>query len=824
MLINTSREILHTLILLSFFVFAPTAASAATYYVGPAGNNANPGTLSQPWRTIAKAAATLVAGDTAILLNGTYTESEIRFHTNGTTSNPITIRAQNKWLAILSSTSSCQPAISVTASYITIEDIRFTVSPSNVNCTFYTPWNSTIFGFADDGHYAHNAGQFAPTPANPYSVYKGLLVRGIQIDKSSQRSEGIKSNQDFTIIENSEVHHSLEFFDCNACVMRNNVLYEGNNGGNHIFVKGGIRNGQIYNNVVHITKANYHGIAIGGFSCDACFFDTSTKVEAYNTVAYNNVVINESGGAVTGLTFQGAHNVAFFNNVVIGGRLMMLKGGHNTGFQADTHNPTFRNNIISCNGDSAISTWLYTGTMTMDRNNFYNCSGVPAQTNAIVGNPLLVNPASDWHLKTGSPAINSGAVATMPAYGGGTVDVSRDKDSVTRTAPWDLGIYNVGVGGPPDTTPPTVSITAPASGSTVSGTSVTISANASDNLGVAGVQFKVDGANLGAEDTSSPYSISWNNTSATNGSHTLAAVARDAAGNIGTSAGVMVTVNNSVPSGSGPISLWKFDESSGTTASDASGTNTATLSGGASFTAGRLANALNLNGIDGQAKANTTTGLNLTQAITIAAWVKYEDLHAAGYRTVVMKGRPSARGFGLNIYNGYLNFVKVGVVNVPSTVAVPTGAFHHVTVTWHAATAQVKFYLNGVLAQTVSNTTAIVSSLDSDPLTIGSWLTGGSWFNGLLDDLRIYNRALSTTEVATLATPPAPDTTAPSAPTGLNAVASASQASLSWKASTDNIGVTGYRVYRNGTQVAAPASNSYIDGNLVLGTSSISFR
>src|SRR5258708_18493752 len=55
----------------------------------------------------------------------------------------------------------------------------------------------------------------------------------------------------------------------------------------------------------------------------------------------------------------------------------------------------------------------------------------------------------------------------------------------------------------PDTTPPTVSITSPSSGATVSGT-ITVTANASDNVGVAGVQFKLDGANLGAEDTTAP--------------------------------------------------------------------------------------------------------------------------------------------------------------------------------------------------------------------------------------------------------------------------------------------------------------------------------
>ncbi len=73
---------------------------------------------------------------------------------------------------------------------------------------------------------------------------------------------------------------------------------------------------------------------------------------------------------------------------------------------------------------------------------------------------------------------------------------------------------------------------------------MTVSANASDNVGVAGVQFLLDGVNLGAEDTSSPYSVSWNTTTVTNGSHTLTAVARDAAGNTTTSTAVGVTVQN----------------------------------------------------------------------------------------------------------------------------------------------------------------------------------------------------------------------------------------------------------------------------------------
>ena len=96
-----------------------------------------------------------------------------------------------------------------------------------------------------------------------------------------------------------------------------------------------------------------------------------------------------------------------------------------------------------------------------------------------------------------------------------------------------------------DTTPPTAAITAPANGATVSGT-VTLTANATDNVGVAGVQFLVDDNPLGAQDTTPPYSVSWDTTTATNGTHTLTALATDTSGNTGLSAPVTVTVANAV--------------------------------------------------------------------------------------------------------------------------------------------------------------------------------------------------------------------------------------------------------------------------------------
>jgi hypothetical protein len=91
-------------------------------------------------------------------------------------------------------------------------------------------------------------------------------------------------------------------------------------------------------------------------------------------------------------------------------------------------------------------------------------------------------------------------------------------------------------------TPPSVSVTSPSAGATVSGTA-TVAASASDNRGVSGVQFKLDGQNLGGEDTSAPYSVAWNTTVTSDGAHTLTAVARDTAGNSAASPGVAVTVS-----------------------------------------------------------------------------------------------------------------------------------------------------------------------------------------------------------------------------------------------------------------------------------------
>jgi hypothetical protein len=94
-----------------------------------------------------------------------------------------------------------------------------------------------------------------------------------------------------------------------------------------------------------------------------------------------------------------------------------------------------------------------------------------------------------------------------------------------------------------DTTSPTVSLTKPTKDGTVSG-QVSLSANASDNIGVTQVEFKVNGNSIGV-DTTAPYAVSWNSASVSDGSYNLTAVARDAAGNVTSSTALAVRVDNS---------------------------------------------------------------------------------------------------------------------------------------------------------------------------------------------------------------------------------------------------------------------------------------
>lgn len=152
--------------------------------------------------------------------------------------------------------------------------------------------------------------------------------------------------------------------------------------------------------------------------------------------------------------------------------------------------------------------------------------------------------ASTWNTLVESSA-NAGSGAGAGCSGGVKINEFSDASGTGNYIYEFIELHNDGAGSGGDTTAPSVSITAPTNGATVSAT-ISVNASASDNVGVTKVEFYLDGA-LQSTDTSSPYSWSWNTTTATNASHALVAKAYDAATNFGTSSTINVTVSNGVP-------------------------------------------------------------------------------------------------------------------------------------------------------------------------------------------------------------------------------------------------------------------------------------
>ena len=150
--------------------------------------------------------------------------------------------------------------------------------------------------------------------------------------------------------------------------------------------------------------------------------------------------------------------------------------------------------------------------------------------------------------KTGSilTSTNPLTIGSDPIFGQyfqGTIDEVRVYGTALTPAQIQTDMSTPITPAVPDPTPPTVTVASPAAGASVSDI-VTVAASAADNLGVVGVQFYLDGAAVGVEDATEPYTYVWDTRSTANGAHTLTARARDAAGNATTSAAVTVNVAN----------------------------------------------------------------------------------------------------------------------------------------------------------------------------------------------------------------------------------------------------------------------------------------
>ncbi len=292
--------------------------------------------------------------------------------------------------------------------------------------------------------------------------------------------------------------------------------------------------------------------------------------------------------------------------------------------------------------------------------------------------------------------------------------------------------------------PPTASVTAPANGAKFNAPAAyTISANASDPDGqITKVEF-FRGSTLVGTDTSSPFSVGETNIGP--GAYTLTAKATDSGGAVTTSAPVSITVEQPAPTG--PIAAYAFDEGAGGTLTDRTGNGHNGSISGAAWAPGHSGRALTFDGVDDMVTVPDHARLDLTNAFTMEAWVRPDTLNG-WWRMVLMKEASSSFAYALyastNAANQPSGWIRGG--GVVGSSATPVGAWSHLATTYEGGTMRI--YVNGQLAATA---TGIAAARDSaGALKIGgNSIWGGEAFDGLIDDVRIYARALSQAEVQT---------------------------------------------------------------------------
>ncbi|MFW2403867.1 MAG: DNRLRE domain-containing protein [Gammaproteobacteria bacterium] len=210
------------------------------------------------------------------------------------------------------------------------------------------------------------------------------------------------------------------------------------------------------------------------------------------------------------------------------------------------------------------------------------------------------------------------------------------------------------------------------------------------------------------------------------------------------------------PGTSGPLAHWKLDETTGLNAVDSIGGHNGTLTNGPSWTSGQLDGGLSFDGSNDYINVPHDDTLLLTQGMTFTAWSNTLD-NGGGYQAIISKDTPAngASNYWFGIENDELVFgfwaegsfrsVKTATANLASNT------FYHLAASFDNATDEVRLYVDGTEVQTGSIT--FEPTTETADLMIGGSIDAEYW-NGVLDDVRMYDRVLTLSDIAELATPP----------------------------------------------------------------------
>src|SRR3989344_2722575 len=216
----------------------------------------------------------------------------------------------------------------------------------------------------------------------------------------------------------------------------------------------------------------------------------------------------------------------------------------------------------------------------------------------------------------------------------------------------------------------------------------------------------------------------------------------------------------------GLVGNWRLDENTGTAAADVSGNNNnGTLlpvsPNGPTWTTGKLGSALNFDGVDDIVNIPASAAYDNMGEITVSAWIKPNGYGESNRGRIVDKAKAvtSTNGRTFFVSNTTANIIQFIIdgstdLNLRSSAgAIQFGVWTHVAVTWNGnatCSGNAIIYINGV-ADTVCTANLVSRTADqAEILKIGNAKSIDRTFNGIIDEVRIYNRSLSATEIAEL--------------------------------------------------------------------------
>ncbi len=396
--------------------------------------------------------------------------------------------------------------------------------------------------------------------------------------------------------------------------------------------------------------------------------------------------------------------------------------------------------------------------------------------------------------------------------------VARDAAGNTSAASSALAVTTSGSSDTQAPTAPT-GLTSPSK----TATTVSLSWTAStDNVGVTAYDIKRAGATVGTAAMTSFTDTGL--TASTAYSYTV--VARDAAGNVSAASSPLSVTTSAASSGS---ASYEAESSGNTLAGGAVVSSSANASGGAKVGYVGNGGTLTFNGVTAASAGNYVLTLvylsaearsvqvtvNAGSPVTVAlpssgGWdvLKTYDLTvalASGNNTVKL-ANPSGWAPDIDrIVVSTSGGVDLQAPTVPTNVVFGTITTSSIALSWTAATDNI-----GVTGYTVRRNGAIVGTPTATSYS-DTGLASGTTYNYTVAARDAAGNFSDQTATASATTLTAPDTTAPSAPTGLNGSAGSSNVFLTWTAATDNVAVTGYIVFRGGTQIGTSTATSYQD-------------